>query len=119
MNWRGRTVEYSSGPAKRPLVEVSHADSRRCRRPLPDLYPGAVSVREEGSVVQTAWGWPITTPSFLYVRRETEVKGYFRRLQYSNVAAAPQSNMAKLPGSGTVVMTKLSNPAPTRGLASS
>ena len=44
MNWRGRTVEYSCDPAKRPLVEVSYADFGRCLSPLPDLLPGAVSV---------------------------------------------------------------------------
>ena len=28
MNWRGRTVEYSSDPANRPLVEAPGADTR-------------------------------------------------------------------------------------------
>jgi len=37
MNWRGRTVEYSSDPAKRPLVEVPCVDFSRYLRPLPDL----------------------------------------------------------------------------------
>ncbi len=45
MNWRGRTVEYSGDPAKRPLVEVSFAGFGRWLSPLPDLSPGAASVK--------------------------------------------------------------------------
>jgi hypothetical protein len=37
MNWRGRTVEYSSDPARHPLVEVPGNDSGRFLRPLPGL----------------------------------------------------------------------------------
>ena len=45
MNWRGRTVEYSGDPAKRPLVVVSVADFGRW--PLPDLLPAAGSVNRK------------------------------------------------------------------------
>ena len=46
MNWRGRTVEYSSDPANHPLVEVSCVDIRRWQKMLHDLLPWASSAWE-------------------------------------------------------------------------
>jgi len=46
MNWRGRTVEYSSDPANRPLDEVSRVDFLKWLRLLHDLLPWAGSAWE-------------------------------------------------------------------------
>lgn len=68
MNWRGRTVEYSSDRAKRPLAEVPCADAVGAWDRCPIGTWGAVSVR--GKVfLCTLSGWglaennPILEPS--------------------------------------------------------
>ena len=56
MNWRGRTVEYSSDRAKRPLAEVPCADAVGAWDRCPFCTWGAVSVR--GKVLScTLSGW--------------------------------------------------------------
>jgi len=63
MNWRGRTVEYSRGPAKRPHLEVAFADFGRfvgncpiCRRAWRHDGKGAVALN--------GWGLAQNNPIF-------------------------------------------------------
>ena len=62
MNWRGRTVEYSSDPASRPPVEVPCDDFGRCLRALPDLLPGEVLARGRFCPFLNGWGLAANNP---------------------------------------------------------
>ena len=63
MNWRGRTVEYSGDPAKRPLVEVSCADFGRSPETAARFVAGCGLGAGKVLFRSTAWGWPQTTPT--------------------------------------------------------